>query len=172
MLKKILNVGYNAIRFIGKKNYKNILFVSTSTKIDINKSSYFMIGNNFRTRNNVEINVRDGARFTIENDVFINSNTIITCRDRIYIGENTIIAPNVMIFDHDHKILDGHVLHSDYVSNQIIIGKNVWIGAGSIILRGSKIGDNSIIAAQSVIKGEIPPNTMCIQFRKSDLKRL
>lgn len=170
MLKKILLVGYNAIRFMGKKSYKNILFVSLSTKIIMNNPSCCLIGHNFRTRNNVEINVRDKAKLIIDDNVFINSNTIITCRDRIYIGKNTIIAPNVMIFDHDHKIQNGRVLHNDYELNEIIIGKNVWIGAGSIILRGSKIGDNSIIAAQSVVKGEIPSNTIYIQSRKSNLK--
>ena len=167
MLKKILLVGYNAIRFIGKKSYKYILFVSLSTKIVMDNSSCCLIGHNFRTRNNVEINVRDKAELIIDDNVFINSNTIITCRDRIYIGKNTIIAPNVMIFDHDHKIQNGRVLHNDYELNEIIIGKNVWIGAGSIILRGSKIGDNSIIAAQSVVKGEIPSNTIYIHLTDS-----
>ena len=103
MLKKILIIGYNVIRFIGKKSYKNILFVSPSTKIAIDKSAYCLVDNNFRTRNNVEINVREKAKLIIDDNVFINSNTIITCRDKIYIGKNTIIAPNVMIFDHDHS---------------------------------------------------------------------
>ena len=75
-----------------------------------------------------------------------------------------------MIFDHDHKIKNGRVLHNDYELDEIIIGENVWIGAGSIILRGSKIGDNSIIAAQSVVKGEIPSNTIYIQSRNLNLK--
>ncbi|WP_279006562.1 acyltransferase [Thomasclavelia cocleata] len=170
MLKKILIIGYNVIRFIGKKSYKNILFVSPSTKIAIDKSAYCLVDNNFRTRNNVEINVREKAKLIIDDNVFINSNTIITCRDKIYIGKNTIIAPNVMIFDHDHKIKNGRVLHNDYELDEIIIGENVWIGAGSIILRGSKIGDNSIIAAQSVVKGEIPSNTIYIQSRNLNLK--
>lgn len=38
----------------------------------------------------------------------------------------------------------------------------MWIGAGSIILIGTKIGDNCVIAAGSVVKGEIPAATLVV----------
>ena len=47
----------------------------------------------------------------------------------------------------------------------IHIGKNVWIGANAVILRGSNIGDGAVIGAGSIIKGEVPPHTVVYQRR-------
>ncbi|MGB1060198.1 MAG: acyltransferase, partial [Ketobacter sp.] len=40
----------------------------------------------------------------------------------------------------------------------VILGRNVWIGANSCLLAGSRVGDNSIVGAGSVVTGEIPAN--------------
>ena len=42
----------------------------------------------------------------------------------------------------------------------IHIGQNVWIGAGAIILPGVTIGDNSVIAAGSVVTKDVPENSV------------
>ena len=60
------------------------------------------------------------------------------------------------------------------ISTPTIIGKNVFIGTRSIILKGSKIGDNTIIGAGSVVAGEIPCNVIaagnpCKIIKKLDL---
>ena len=47
------------------------------------------------------------------------------------------------------------------------IGKNVWIGAGAIILKGVIIGENSVISAGSIVTKDIPANTILIQKRVS-----
>ena len=46
------------------------------------------------------------------------------------------------------------------VRDDIVIGKNVWIGARAIILPGVHIGDFSVVAAGSVVTEDIPPNVM------------
>jgi chloramphenicol O-acetyltransferase type B len=47
-----------------------------------------------------------------------------------------------------------------YSNGDVIIGNDVWIGANSIILSGSQIGDGAIIAAGSVVTGKIKPYTI------------
>ena len=42
------------------------------------------------------------------------------------------------------------------IAKPIIVGNNVWLGAGSTILAGVVIGDNAVIGTGSVVKGEIP----------------
>ena len=44
--------------------------------------------------------------------------------------------------------------------NLIVIGNNVWIGLNAIILKGSVIGDNSVVTAGSVVKGVFPNNAL------------
>ena len=57
-----------------------------------------------------------------------------------------------------------------YKTAPVIIGENVWIGANSIVLRGTRIGDRSVIAAGCVVHGEIPPDTILIQRREDILR--
>ncbi len=49
---------------------------------------------------------------------------------------------------------------NEFKDAPIIIGKNVWIAANCCILKGTKIGDNSIIGAGCVLSREIPANTI------------
>lgn len=90
-------------------------------------------------------------------NVFINNGTVFECRDRIIIGDNTKIAYDCLIIDAENHSVDG-ITAPRYRS--IHIGKNVWIGAKSIILPGVIIGDNSVICAGSVVNKEVLKNTL------------
>ena len=164
MIKKALRVLYNGLRFIGKPSYRNLLAVAATTKIEKNRGATLRVGKAFRARRNVELNARAGS-LSVGDDVFLNSASIITAREEVSIGDGTIFGPNVIVYDHDHKVQDGRVLDNQYVCAPIHIGKHVWIGAGTIVLKGASIGDNCIIAAGSVVSGEIPAGTAMVQKR-------
>ena len=75
--------------------------------------------------------------------------------DMILIGENCRIAPNCVFVDNrSHSVLDKNIC-----SSPIIIGNNVWVSYGCIILKGVHIGDNSVIGAGSVVTKDIPENS-------------
>ena len=109
-------------------------------------------------------------------NVFINRNVIVACRKHIVIGADTVIGPNVVIYDHDHRFdAQGRVKESDpkpYKEGGVIIGNNVWIGAGAIILRGTTIGDNSIIAAGAIVKGIIPGGVLVRRENNNIIEKL
>lgn len=114
------------------------------------------------TRRNNTFRV-EGGRLTIGDKCFFNEGVSITCKESIRIGDRTQIGNNVVMVDHDHA---NHRKWDEYKTEPIVIGNNVWIGANSVILRGSKIGDNSIIGAGCIIKGEIPENSKVMQNRQ------
>lgn len=82
--------------------------------------------------------------------------------DKIEIGDNTIIGANVKIVDNDfHPISPEARLADDYsvVSQKpVIIGKNVFIGMNTLVLKGTEVGDNCVIGAGSVVSGKYPEN--------------
>lgn len=87
--------------------------------------------------------------------------TVLLAQNGIEIGAKCRISTSCMISSVTHKIAsyDRHV--DDFVDSNslnIVIGDNVWIGATSVILPGTKIGKNSIISAGSVVKGNVPEN--------------
>ena len=80
-------------------------------------------------------------------------------------------SPNVQIYDHDHDFrVEGGVKAGKYKTAPVEIGNNVWIGANTIILRGTKIGDNAVIGAGCVVKGEVPAGAVLVQKRVSEIK--
>lgn len=75
----------------------------------------------------------------------------------IEIKDNVTLANRVQILAHD----DSAEQYLGYrKAGKVVIGNNVFIGAGSTILPGVTIGDNSIIGAGSIVNKDIPPNTV------------
>ncbi|MDQ6423264.1 acyltransferase [Paenibacillus sp. LHD-117] len=121
-------------------------------------------------RKNISIRIDDEGQLRLGDHVFVNDNCTINCALNITIGDYTKIAPNVCINDHDHNFRGaegGHLL-----KGSVVIGNNVWIGAGSIILRGTQIGDNAVIAAGSIVKGIVPPDTLFLNKREKQFSAI
>lgn len=52
---------------------------------------------------------------------------------------------------------------------KVRLGKNCWIGANTVILRGTTIGDNCVIGAGCIVTGDIPSNSVYIQKRSTEI---
>ena len=111
---------------------------------------YVDYGNNIYFGNNCEVNM---------NCTFLDDNII-------RIGDNALIAPNVQIYTAFHPTNaidrfgepkeDGSFEFCKTQTAPIIIGNNVWIGGGAIIMPGVTIGRHCVIAAGSVVTKDIP----------------
>lgn len=94
--------------------------------------------------------------------VYANFNLTMVDDTHIYVGDYTMIGPNVTIASAGHPILP-ELREKGYQCNmQVHIGKNCWIGAGSVILPGVTIGDNTVIGAGSVVTKDIPENVVAV----------
>lgn len=127
---------------------------------DINNEGQISIGENcsfrsFRLRQH--ITVRRNAELEIGYNSFLNDGVNICSTQSIRIGHNAKIGDMTYIYDTDfHEVSPEKATKNLPVS----IGNNVWIGVKSIILPGSVIGDHSVVAAGSVVSGEIPANSL------------
>jgi len=104
----------------------------------------------------------------------IGPGTVINCVNKVVIGKDTAIANNVLIIDNNtHPINPAdrrYMRHTPHGSDErqpwhssnapIIIGENVWIGSNARICKGVTIGDNAIIAANSVLTKSVPANSV------------
>ena len=83
------------------------------------------------------------------------------------------LGPNCGVYDHDHDYKKvGKQRMESFVTGTIEIGDGVWFGANCVILKNTKIGDNCVFGAGSIIKGEYPSNTIVIQKRENIVKQL
>ncbi|MBR1432842.1 MAG: acyltransferase [Ruminococcus sp.] len=148
-----------------------ISLVSPFTEITMDRGAKLRIGKNFKMRDGAKLRVRKGATCIIGNNSSINCNNIIACRERIEIGENVMLSPNVLIYDHDHDFrAPGGVKAGKYKTAPVKIGNNVWIGANTVILRGTEIGDNCVIGAGGIVKGQYEEGSVIIQKRNEDVE--
>jgi len=105
------------------------------------------------------------AELIIGDRVSLNYRGVIGAAKSVRIGDDTMIAGDVTIFDNtNHPVSPARRLTRAAITaaevSPVLIGRNVWIGIHCIIMRGVTIGDNSIVAAGSVLTKSVPANTL------------
>jgi maltose O-acetyltransferase len=100
-----------------------------------------------------------GCNIHVGRNFYAGFNCTILDMAEVRIGDNCLIGPNVGLYTAGHDInpIDRHKVG---YAKPITIGNNVWIGGHCAILGGITIGDNSIIAAGSVVTKDVPANTI------------
>lgn len=138
---------------------------SPFSEFQISPGGELRIGKGFKMRSNSHVRVRNKGIIKIGDNVSLNYNVMIVCHENIIIGNDVQLSPNVQIYDHDHDFQAG-LKNQNFKTDPVEIGNEVWIGANSIILRGTFIGDGSVIGAGSVVKGNVPAGSIFIQKRE------
>lgn len=102
---------------------------------------------------------QDSGRIDIGNSVLISPGVRISACNEIRIGNSCMMANGVYITDSDwHGIYDRVERPSEHTP--VIIEDNVWIGDRATILKGVRIGENSIVGANSVVSRDVPANVV------------
>jgi serine acetyltransferase len=94
-----------------------------------------------------EIHIASGCGF---------SGTVIAAFKQIILGENVICGANTLITDSDWHPEDPRSGRPA----PVVIEKNVWLGVNATVLKGVRIGENSVVGAGSVVTSDIPANVV------------
>lgn len=100
-----------------------------------------------------------GAGTRVGRNVFVNQNCTFYDLGGLDIGDDVMIGPNVSIITSGHPVEPSR-RRDGVTARPVMIGKNVWIAAGVTIIGGVTIGENSVVAAGSVVTRDVPPNTL------------
>jgi acetyltransferase-like isoleucine patch superfamily enzyme len=86
----------------------------------------------------------------------------ISAYQRVRIGEQCVIADRAMFIDFDHGVVEVErpIRSQGIYKRDVEVGSNVWIGYGACILRGVRVGDNSIVGTNSVVTKDVPANAV------------
>ena len=99
-------------------------------------------------------------------DCHIGENNMLLCLlAPVKIGNHFMSGPNVTFITGNHRIdIVGkymtEIINKDKLPEndvEIVVEDDVWIGAGSIILKGVRIGHGSVVAAGSIVTKDVPP---------------
>ena len=157
--------------YLSKFKYNFVSFIHPSTSVDIREKGRIYIGRKCKIRRNCILSAKGNGVLTIGNNVFLNSNCQITSRKSISIGDGSLIGPNVVIVDHDHLYDSNKNYANKFKEEKVIVGKNVWIGANCTILKGVEIGDNSIIAAGTVVNHDVSNDSILYQSKENIVRK-
>lgn len=139
------------------------------TRIEIDKSAKLVMKEKVQNRGSFYIGCKGQGELYIGGHCFFNTNASITCMKKIRIGEYSKFGNNLVIVDHDHNFRDPET--EEFTARDIIIGKGVWVGANCVILKGTRIGDHAVIAAGSIVRGDVPPYTIYHEERKIEITK-
>ena len=174
-LNNLFALFYNkTILYINNIDYKKDIRINGYIKLILGKGATIQIGEKFKLNSGKEYNpigrnqrslfvINKNAKLIIGKNVGMSSVAIV-CSKKIVFGDNVRVGGNTVFYDTDFHSLK----YNDRISipenkdhikvKPIYIGNNVFIGGHSLILKGSTIGQNSIIGAGSVVAGNIPTN--------------
>ena len=101
-----------------------------------------------------------GKNVYFGDSVYANFNLTLVDDCDIYVGSNVMMGPNVTLVSASHPISPELREKQVQYNLPVNIKKNVWLGAGCIVLPGVTIGENSVIGAGSVVTKNIPANVV------------
>jgi acetyltransferase-like isoleucine patch superfamily enzyme len=132
---------------------------------------------------NLELQISPRGRISFGRFVWIGDGTKIRCHEgvveigsktvmgqectisayrRVRIGDQCVIADRAMFIDFDHGVVEVErpIRQQGIYMRDVEVGSNVWIGYGACILRGTRVGDNSIVGTSSVVTKDVPANAV------------
>ena len=104
------------------------------------------------------IQINYGKNTRIGKNVFINFDCTFLDLGGITIEDNVMIAPKVSLLSEGHPLKPEH--RHQLAPGKVHIKRNVWIGAGAIILPGVTVGENAMVAAGAVVTTDVPDNAV------------
>ena len=143
------------------------LIVEDNVYINALSKNGIILGNNVTIQRGTIIEctgvIREiGIGLKVGNNVGMAPNCFIQVRGRVEIGSNVIFGPGVCVFSENHLTneLKKYINEQGTSRKGVVIENGVWIGSGAKVLDGVKIGENSVIAAGSIVTKSVPPFTV------------
>ena len=103
-----------------------------------------------------------GKNLFLGDNVYANFNLTVVDDVEIIVGNNVLFAPNCTLTTANHPINPDLRRKGYQYAKKIVIGNNVWLGSNVVVLPGVTIGDNSVIAAGSIVSRDIPANVVAM----------
>lgn len=103
-----------------------------------------------------------GVNIEIGENFFANHNCVILDGGKITFGNNVFVGPNCGFYTAGHPLDAARRNQGLEYARPIVVGDNVWFGAGVSVLPGITVGSNTVIGAGSVVTRDIPAGVVAV----------
>lgn len=107
----------------------------------------------------LELVTEQGGVLEIEDHAFLNFGCSVAATKLIRIGAYSLLGPYCMLMDNAYHMIEPERRLEHPESSPIILERNVWLGARTIVLPGVTIGEDSCVGAGSVVTKDVPRRT-------------
>ena len=137
------------------------LFLGRGLELEIGRKGKLDLGRFVWIGDGTKIRCHEG-RVEIGAKTVMGQECTISAYQRVRIGEQCVIADRAMFIDFDHGVVEVErpIRLQGIYKRDVEVGSNVWIGYGACILRGVRVGDNSIVGTNSVVTKDVPANAV------------
>jgi acetyltransferase-like isoleucine patch superfamily enzyme len=138
-----------------------MLFLGRGLELQIGRSGEIHFGRFVWIGDGTKIRCHEGIVEIGDKTVFGQECTI-SAYQRVRIGEQCVIADRAMFIDFDHGVaeVERPIRVQGIYKRDTVVGSNVWVGYGACVLRGVRVGDNSIIGTNAVVTKDVPANAV------------
>lgn len=101
-----------------------------------------------------------GSNITLGDKVYFNFNCVVLDIAAVRIGSRVLFGPAVQIYTASHPLSATERRSGLELAEPIEIGDDVWVGGGTVLCPGVRIGNRSVIGAGSVVTRDIPDDVL------------
>jgi acetyltransferase-like isoleucine patch superfamily enzyme len=138
-----------------------MLFLGRGLELEVGRKGQLELGRFVWLGDGTKIRCHEGV-VQIGEKTVMGQECTISAYQRVRIGAQCVIADRAMFIDFDHGVVEVErpTRSQGIYKRDVEVGSNVWIGYGACILRGVRVGDNSIVGTNSVVTKDVPANAV------------
>ena len=138
-----------------------LVFFGPHLQLQIGRQGTIRFGRFVWIGDETKIRCHEGV-VEIGDKTVIGQECTISAYQRVRIGEQCVIADRAMFIDFDHGIaeVERSIRVQGIYKRDTVVGSNVWIGYGACVLRGVRVGDNSVVGTNAVVTKDVPANAV------------
>jgi acetyltransferase-like isoleucine patch superfamily enzyme len=106
----------------------------------------------------------DGGKISLSRNIFVGPCTVIYGHGGVEIGDGTLIAAHGQILSSNHQVpsipTEIRSMPDELLPTRI--GRDVWLGAGVIVLGGVKVGDHCVVGAGAVVTNDLEAGVIAV----------
>ena len=100
------------------------------------------------------------GRITIGDDVVLSRGVHIVAFEAVTLANGCMIGEYSSLRDANHRLGADSLRHSGHDSAAITLGCHVWVGRGATVLKGVRLGDHCVVAANAVVTRDVPAHAI------------
>ncbi len=149
------------LRYGRRLQTDGVCFICPGARFEIGRNAVLRLGRWCWVGNDTKIRVHEGE-VSVGAKTVLGQECTISAFQHVAVGRECIVADRVMLIDFDHGIVevDRPIRVQGIYKRDVVVGNNVWIGYGACVLRGCRVGDNSVLGTYSVVTEDVPANAV------------